>query len=115
MFPKPNSLNMDQGRDALLSALTNQHCRFVIAYFRNASEDHASVDDVAAALARRDHADETQIAIRLHHVTLPKLDDIGLVDYDARTKTVRYYGHSRLEHVEESLSGFGSGMSWRSE
>lgn len=115
MFPKPSSLNVNQGRDDLLSALTDQHCRFVIAYFRNVSADHASVDDVAAALARRDHADQTQVAIRLHHVALPKLDDVGFVDYDARTNTVRYHGHSELERIEEDLSEFGFGMSSRSE
>ncbi|WP_425498516.1 DUF7344 domain-containing protein [Haloprofundus halobius] len=106
---------MNQGKDALLSALANHRCRSVITYFRNASEDHVTVGDVAAALARRDHTDETQIATRLHHVALPKLDTVGLVDYDARTKTVRYHGDSQLEHVEESLSEFDSGMSPRSE
>ncbi|WP_425499278.1 DUF7344 domain-containing protein [Natronosalvus rutilus] len=106
---------MNQGKNALLSALANQHCRSVVAYFRNASEDHASVDDVVTALARRDHADETRITIRLHHIALPKLNDVGLVDYDARTRTIRYYGHSQLEHAEESLIEYGSGILWRCE
>ncbi|WP_425601115.1 DUF7344 domain-containing protein [Haloprofundus salinisoli] len=106
---------MNQGRNALLSALADYRCHSVIVYFRNASEDHASVDDIATVFARRDQADQTQIAIRLHHAVLPKLANVGLVDYDARTKMVRYRGHSQPEQVEESLSEFGSGMSWRCE
>ncbi|AHG00771.1 hypothetical protein HALLA_06880 [Halostagnicola larsenii XH-48] len=106
---------MNQGGNALLSALANRYSRSVIAYFRNTTEDHTSVDDIAAVLARRDHADETQIGIRLHHVVLPKLDAVGIVDYDSRTKTVRYHGHSQLEHLEESLFEFGSKVSRRSE
>lgn len=115
VFPKLDSLTRNRGRNALLSALANQHCRSVIAYFRNTSDDRASVDDVAAALAQRDHADETKIAIQLHHVALPKLDGVGLVDYDERTKTVRYHGHSHLEQLEESLSESGFGMLRRGE
>lgn len=98
------SLTAHEGRATFLSALATQHCRSVIAYFRNASSDHASVDEVASTLAGRDNVDETQIATRLHHAVLPKLDDVGLIDYDARTNTARYHGHTRLEDVDEFLS-----------
>lgn len=106
---------MNQGKNALLSALADPLRRSVIAYFRNAPEDYAPVDDVAAALSRRDHADETRIAIRLHHAALPKLDDVGVVDYDARTRTIRYRGHPDLEHLEGSLSVFGPELSQRND
>lgn len=90
--------------DRLLSALANQHCRFVLSYFGNTSEEYAAVDDLATALARRDPEDENRAAKHLHHIALPKLADAGLVDYDARTKTVRYRGHPRLEKVREYVS-----------
>ena len=99
---------MNPRGDTLLSALANQQCRLVLSYFRDASEEHASLEDVATVLARRDHADETQVAIRLHHVALPKLDDVGLVDYDARTETVRYHDHSRLTYPQGCCFEFDS-------
>ncbi|MFC7213181.1 hypothetical protein ACFQO4_03690 [Saliphagus sp. GCM10025334] len=108
MFTETDSSPMIPRRDTLLLALANRHSRFVIEYFKDAPEDHATVDDIATAFARRDHADETQVAIRLHHAALPKLDDAGLVDYDRRTKTVRYHGHSQLEQVAERFSESGS-------
>lgn len=41
--------------------------------------------------------DETDIAITLHHSTLPKLADTDLLDYDPRSKTARYRGHTKAE------------------
>jgi len=35
---------------------------------------------------------ETAIAVSLHHATLPKLADAGLLEYDPRSKTARYSG-----------------------
>lgn len=84
-----------------LAALTNKHCRFVLHYFRNASEDNsfASLEDLSTAFARENDEDEDRAAVHLHHIALPKLSDVGVVDYDAQSKTVRYHGHSELEDL----------------
>lgn len=55
-----------------------------------------ALDEIAAELAtseRRtasadDPVDESSLRITLHHVDLPKLDDIGLIEYDSDEKTV---------------------------
>lgn len=99
----PQSLNPEQ-TDQLLFTLSNQHCRFVLSYFSDASEESATLDDLATALARHDHADENRVASQLHHSALPRLEDIGIVEYDARTHTVRYHGHSRVENWHEYIS-----------
>lgn len=108
--------------DQLLSTLSNQHCRSVLSYFSDTTEESASLDDLATALAHHDPADENQIAIQLHHTMLPRLENTGIVDYDARTTTVRYHGHSQLENWHEYISeceyenNFGEGLwskSWR--
>lgn len=44
----PQSLGPEQ-IDELLSTLANQHCRFVLEYFRDASEEVASVEDLTTA------------------------------------------------------------------
>lgn len=86
-------------RYELLSALTNQYCRFVVRSFRNASEDDALVEELSTAFAREHGGDEDEATLHLHHKALPKLSDVGVVDYDAWSKTVRYHGHSELEDV----------------
>lgn len=90
--------------DQLLYTLSNQRCRSVLSYFSDATEESASLDDLATALPHHDPANENQFAIQLHHTILPRLEDTGIVDYDARTNTVRYLGHSRLENWRRYIS-----------
>lgn len=65
----------------------------VTAYFDASSGETASLDDLAryAATQLSDTADwpTERIRLRLHHVVLPRLADIGVIDYDPRTSTVR--------------------------
>lgn len=84
--------------DRLHTALAADDRRAILQYFQSADDDVASLDDLVESLYTRDDqsADREQVAIRLHHATLPKLSDIELLDYDARTRTVRYYGHPLL-------------------
>ena len=104
MPPKNDAQGNTQPRDELLSALTNQYCRFVLRYFRNTSEDAASVEDLSTSFARENGGDEDRAALHLHHTALPKLSDVGIVDYDARSTTVRYHGHPQLEDCHRLLS-----------
>ena len=103
MPPQNDSQTDTEQRYELLAALTDQHCRFVARSFRDASEDDASVEDLSTAFARENAGDEDQAALHLHHTALPKLSDLGVVDYDARRKTARYHGHSDLEDVLDSM------------
>ena len=41
--------------------------------------------------------DAERIEIDLHHVQLPKMDEYGVIDYDRRTRTVRYVGWSSFD------------------
>ena len=104
----PQSLRPEQ-IDDVLSTLANRHCRLVLSYFRDASEAVVSVDDLASAITRRDSMDREHVAIHLHHSALPKLADTGIIDYDTRTKTVRYHGHSELESGLDFISNMGGG------
>ena len=90
--------------DELLSTLANQHCRFVLEYFRDASEEVASVEDLTTAFIRKKLSGEKQTAIQFHHTALPKLEAVGIVEYDARSGAVRYRGHSQLEDWYDSIA-----------
>lgn len=65
----------------------------VQAYFDESAGETASLDDLArytaAQLADTHGRSAKQLRIRLHHVTLPTLEDVGFIDYDVQTNTVR--------------------------
>lgn len=85
----------------LFTALAADDRRAVLRYLHSSGDDTASVDEliefVHASDAQPD--DRKQIAIRLHHAALPKLADLGLLNYDAKTGTVRYTGHPLLSEL----------------
>ncbi|WP_247001066.1 DUF7344 domain-containing protein [Halosolutus gelatinilyticus] len=43
------------------------------------------------------HADP--LLIDVHHIHLPKLEDANLIEYDPRTKMIRYTPNERVERV----------------
>ncbi|WP_327051532.1 DUF7344 domain-containing protein [Halomicrococcus gelatinilyticus] len=91
--------------DLLLSALSSECSRCVVNYFSESSGDVASVDELAEYVADRriesDRYDVDRIATRLHHASLPKLADAGVVEYDPQATTVRY--RPRLAVAQELL------------
>lgn len=46
-------------------------------------------------------ADRDRLRVDLHHRHLPKLAAAGIVDYDARSNTVRYWGQPTVEKWAE--------------
>lgn len=87
--------------DTLFSVLAVEECRTVLRYFQSSGTAVASVDDLVEVVLAQDGtpADRRQVAITLHHKTLPKLADAGFIDHDARNRTVRYRGQPLLERV----------------
>lgn len=91
--------------DATFDALSHQYRRDVLRFVSDAADRTATVDDLASHLVDRaaERADDPprreRIAAALHHVHLPTLSDAGVVDYDARSKVVRYRGCDRLECI----------------
>lgn len=97
-----------QGRtstDELHRLLTNSRRRLLLSYLTGRGDDPASVDDLVDAVAERERPDpgpathRDRIAIDLHHVHLPKLADVGVIDYDPVAGTVRYDGSGELESL----------------
>ncbi|WP_232702812.1 DUF7344 domain-containing protein [Halobacterium wangiae] len=86
----------------LHAALASDQRRLVLAYFERTGEATASLDDLTAFLATQ-QADTEREHVRknLHHRDLPKLADQGLIDYDARSATVRYWGAPTVVPADE--------------
>ena len=88
--------------DATFALLSDARRRFVLAYL----QDHrrATLDELADVVtgweeSRRGDAIATpkkrdQIAVRLHHVGLPKLAAAGVIEYDHRLKLAEFVGLS---------------------
>ena len=72
-------------------------------------DEPAGLTDLAASLAgSTEHPnDETKVAVRLWHVDLPKLADLGLVavDYEARTAELTADGRRAAAVAAEPGSG----------
>ena len=100
----------DERLDALFTALADRHRRRAISYFPVQGDDVASVDDlITFAHDGGSRSDRHRLEVLFHHAALPKLADLGLVEYDPRSGTVRYRGPRVLEQVldvvEESKPG----------
>ncbi|WP_226022889.1 DUF7344 domain-containing protein [Halomicrobium salinisoli] len=83
-----------EGWDDVVAGLADQRRRDALVVLE--SEGELSRDRLAEVLAARD---PDELALQLHHVHLPKLDDAGLVDYDPDAGTVAYRGHPALPAV----------------
>lgn len=87
--------------DALFSALTDEVRRQILRYFQVADDDIASVDDLVDALLYRGCVidDRERLETTLLHVALPELAETRFVEYDARSRTIRYSASPLLEQV----------------
>lgn len=86
----------------LLVRLANRRCRYVVEYFTDSSVRVADIDALVDEVILREESESTptqrrHVAISLHHNHLPKLADMGVVSYDARSRTVRYRDDHRIE------------------
>lgn len=87
--------------DDWLRLLCDRSCRFVCYRLLIAEQDALSIDELGDWLVEQDAGSERfdRIEVELHHATIPRLSNAGLVDYDARNGTVR----RREEALREDL------------
>ena len=99
------SIPLDERFDAL--ARTDR--RAVIQFFRDESTEEATLDDLVTGIVDGSYwdTDESHARFCLHHSTLPKLADTGILDYDAKSKTVSYRGRPAVEQLLDATSETG--------
>lgn len=90
--------------DKLLSLLADRHRRIILSYFCESSTEIASVSDLVREIRKHDARGAKELTYSLHHSTLPRLADYGVVDYDARSRTVRYRGSPELETLVDRVT-----------
>ena len=89
--------------DATLEILAHHDRRAIIDYLRDTDDQTATISELANHLASQkakqshERPGNDHIRTTLHHIHMPKLVDAGIVDYDARSQEIRYWGSERLE------------------
>ena len=77
----------------VLWALSKEPNRRVIRYFEETDRDQITVSELAEYLVhsptKRFRKDPKGAEIHLHHATLPELDELGVIDYEAEANVVR--------------------------
>ena len=97
--------------DTLLQTLTVQRRRYILYYFINELDtDTAQFEALKDYLGTQptDLDDPQRISIALHHKSLPHLEDVGLIEYDDHSETIRYHGDSTAEQLIDDLNRFES-------
>ena len=107
---RPYSPERTSSLDATLDALADARCRSVLGHLADGDADALVVGDLATRLADDEGDDRTsdpsRLRARLHHTVLPRLDDAGLLDYDADRGLVRRRRDSAFEAVREVIEAY---------
>ncbi|WP_076432324.1 DUF7344 domain-containing protein [Haladaptatus litoreus] len=91
-------------KEQVAGLLRHKQRRAIIRYFNQKTTDYTSLDDLVEYIVSSDSkrgatsvGHSKRITIGLLHNHLPRLADAGVLEYDQRSETVRYWGDSRLE------------------
>ena len=84
----------DVNTEDLYNVLSDSHRRYVLSYFQRMDDHVAELPELVEWVLTQEGDGRTKqrdaVAIALHHIHLPKLAGYGLIEYDARSKTIRY-------------------------
>lgn len=100
---------MTSSIDTYLELIANEHRREIIRLLRREGDSDTTVDTLLDHLCRDDGPntgspeDRKQLALRLHHIHLPKLAAQGVIEYDPSGGTVCYQPDGPLDTVFDSV------------
>jgi len=90
--------------DTALQLLADQQRREVLHRLVE-SNGSASMDELISAVVTNTSSprnpDEVRnhIAVNLHHVHLPKLQDTGIIEYDTSSEAIQYHSNELIEEL----------------
>lgn len=91
--------------DDAFRALAASRRRAICRYFRSSGDDVADFDDLVEFVVEAERAERAddrpdhrkEVAVDLHHVHLPQLSDVGVVEFDPVRGSVQYSGSAALD------------------
>lgn len=93
--------------DEIINALSNEESRRTIYYLSSLGPDELeggkSLDEVAQELSGTP-SETGELKMRLHHIDLPKLDNLDAISYNSETRVIESYSPSPvLETLAEDM------------
>lgn len=107
-----DSLDTNLSQEEMLELLSDHHRRILLDYLAKEADPTVALGDtvtyVATQLAEdtdsRPHEDDVEASLLHRHI--PRLADSGLVEFDDRSETIRYYENEQLEAFHEHVKKF---------
>jgi DNA-binding transcriptional ArsR family regulator len=102
-------MDADQSTDAILQVLADPQRRTVLRDLVEESCPEVSVDALEEVVAHETEGSPpevgstSEIAIQLRHVHLPRLDDVGICEYDPDRECVAYCPNEFVERLLEVI------------
>ncbi len=93
--------------DVVFDVLADKRRRFALYYLHESADETATIEEVAEYVASLEEPScepdvhRTRIVTSLQHAHLPKLEEAGVVEYDQRSETIRYWRQPSLEELLE--------------
>lgn len=98
------------GLDKCLNLVADRHRRRLIHQLRHGGNGERTIETLVdqlngseQAAAENRPSDRSELAIQVYHNHLPKLAELGVVEYDRERGTVQYRPNERVETVLDSL------------
>lgn len=88
-------------KDELLTVLADGTRRAILTTLQDADDGIATVQELTNQIDKHDHGGPDVTPVQLVHSDLPRLEETGAVEFDQRSKTVRYQGFTELERLLE--------------
>lgn len=91
--------------DEVLDVLSRRPRRELIRYFETQRDEPTVTlgEAVSHITGRIDSTPDDQLEAAFTHIHLPKLEDAGWIDYDTRTRVIRYRGHDCAGELLDEL------------
>ncbi len=103
-FDVPSSQQEPDRLGVLCEVLANERRRHVLYALRDADEATVAVERLVQSLVERTGDETARVELHLHHVSLPKLVNAGVIEHDRRSGCVRYRPSPQLEQLLEQVS-----------
>ncbi len=91
--------------DTIFDILSHSYRRLILSSLSQSEDDLATVTDLVTVISKHESETETSmqraqddtVRVALQYNHLPKLDDTGVIEFDTRIETIRYWSHPEVE------------------
>lgn len=102
----------DDATQQLFDLLAVRRRRYLLYHIQESADDTVDFDDAVDRVVEWERADDApgpeeahrhDVAVSFHHAHIPKLVEAGAVEYDERSRTLRYRDAAALERCLETM------------